>query len=367
MHERSQQGYVTDMKIVKEFKAPKGQYRDIVISYMLKMANHPWIAGEDFSISWKKEGDFKVDLSFKKGEVYYGIPYSQSRSSLEQFAFFVPENKCFISPTYYYEEMLGNHCSSSIGLAYQQLTNFPFKGRLFPNSLRKDTLKLVNDLKKPDGDDYYSSDVFELNGKEKVFESYSKTLAGDILCKIKKGTGHARMVHKTVTVRTATGKIDPEKSFVYCIEQTNEFDKNAENRKTTWWIDRKYSFQKLWNTFFMPVTLELFHSNKDLDDAYIAFEKKDGYYKGIDIAGGTISSNFPMTYIYVFITDHNGNVVKHVHKYKFDAMYSMEITDLYSELEPDKLPTGKYTVHVRAGIGRGGDELHCFEIHVPLK
>lgn len=345
----------------KIFKAPEGDYRKIVMDYMMKMADTPWTAGEDFSITWKKAGDFKVDLNFKKGETYYGVPYSQARASLEQFRMFVKDDGSFTSPNYYYEEMVGNHCSSSIGLAYQQLIDFPFEGRLLVWDARKGVLSFVNGLQKPDKETYYTSDVFELNGQERVFEAYASVEEGDIINKIKPGTGHARMARSVKVVRDENGKIDPENSIVYCIEQTNEFDKTRTDRKTTWWIDRPYTFQKLWNTHFMPLTLDIFRTKAPLEDAYIAFDGKNTPESIKRSLSGKVTSNFPLAYVRAEVTDADGRDVGVFYRYKFSKQYTIDLSEAWQELNIPSLKKGRYTYTLRAGIGRGGCTVEAFD------
>ena len=348
----------------KTFEAPQGDYRDTVIGYMLKMADYEWVAGEDFSITWKSQGDFKVSLNYEKGKKYYGVPYSQARATLDQFTMFANDGKPFTSPNYYYEEMVGNHCSSSIGLCYQQLIDFPFAGRLMPNTARKDVLSFVNGLERPDKDDYYTQDIFDLNGQERVFEAYASVQAGDIINKIKEGTGHARMAHYVKTVRDENGKIDPENSYVFCIEQTNEFDKTRTDRITTWWIDRPYSFQKLWNTKFMPVTLNIFHTKKPLEDAYIAFDKNNSPDTIANGLKGKVVSNFPLSYVRATVTDKYSKVVGEIYKYKFMAQYSIDLEEYSDELDISNLPQGEYNYELRAGIGRGGCIIESFSFEI---
>lgn len=346
------------------FGAPKGDYRKIVMDYMMAMANTSWIAGEDFAITWKNKGDFKVELEFKKGETYYGVPYSQARASLDQFHMYAKDGGSFTSPNYYYEEMVGNHCSSSIGLAYQQLIDFPFEGRLKPGTAREGVLSFVNGLQKPEGDDYFTQDIFDLNGQEKVFEAYASVEAGDIINKIKPGTGHARMARSVSIIRDENGKIDPQKSIVYCIEQTNEFDKTRNDRKTTWWIDRPYTFQKLWNTKFMPLTLDIFHTKEPLEDAYIAFDGCNNAESIKKQIVGKVSSNFPLAYVRATVTDETNNLVSEIYKYKFAKQYTVDLSEYYNELMINDLPKGTYLFTLRAGIGRGGCEIEKFEFTV---
>lgn len=356
-----------DFKYFKLFKAPEGDYREIVYNYMLEMANYKWIAGENFSITWKDAGDFKVDLNFKKGQTYYGLPYSEQRASLDQFSNFVKEGGTFTSPTYYYEEIIGNHCSSSMGLAYQQLIDFPYAGTLKSVGTRRGVIKLIDGLEQPEGDttkSWYSEDVIALNGKEKIFEAYANMGRGDILGKFVKTSGHSRMVSKVEIVKNAAGKIIPARCKVYTIEQTNSFDKINKDRNSTWWIDHAYTFQELLDTQFIPLTLEIFHNKEALKDAYIAFDDQNTPESILKTVKGTVSSNFPLSYVRATVTDADGKIVGEIYRRKFDATYKVNLRQDYSALNISKLDAGTYTFSLKAGIARGGFEIEKFDFTI---
>ena len=352
-----------DTEFCQVFKAPEGDYREIVYNYMLSMANYKWVAGEDFAITWKEQGDFGVNLQFKKGETYYGLPYSESRSSLEQFSLFVEEGGSFTSDTYYYEEIIGNHCSSSMGLAYQQLIDFPYAGSLKSVGDRRGVIKLIDGLEQPEGEttkSWYSSDVISLNGEDKI---YTKMGRGDILGKFIKTSGHSRMVSKVEVFKTAAGKFVPSRSYVYCIEQTNAFE-GGSDRKSTWWIDHKYTFKELIDTQFIPLTLEIFHNGESLEDAYIAFDAKNSPDTIKKVINGTVSSNFPLSYVRATVTDKDNKVVGEIYEYKFDKTYKLNLKTRYDKLNIGKLEAGTYTYTLHAGIGRGGCDIESFQFTI---
>ncbi len=354
-------------KYFKSFDAPEGDYREIAYNYMLEMANYTWVAGEDFSITWKNEGDFKVNLDFKKGKTYYGLPYSEQRASLDQFANFVEKGGTFTSPTYYYEELIGNHCSSSMGLAYQQLIDFPYAGSLKPVGTRRGVIKLIDGLKQPEGDttkSWYSEDVITLNGKEKIFEAYANMGRGDILGKFIKTSGHSRMVSKVEVQKSASGKILPSRSLVYTIEQTNAFDKINKNKNTTWWVDHSYTFQELLDTQFIPLTLEIFHNGNELEDAYIAFDTEITPESILKSINGTVSSNFPLSYVRATVTDSEGKVVGEIYRRKFDGTYKVNLRQHFALLNIKNLESGTYKFSLKAGIARGGFEIANFNFTI---
>lgn len=344
-----------DYEFIKVFEAPEGDYRQIAKDYMLKMANFKWIAGEDFSITWKDPGDFKVNLNFKKGQTYYGLPYSEMRSSFDLFDLYYDDGGTFTYDTYYYEEIIGNHCSSSMTLAYQQLVDFPYL------SLNQEGLtKLAGNLEAPAAK-WKSKEVMDLNGQEKVFEAFAQCDAGDLLVKFIDGSGHSRMISKVELVKSVTGAVNYSRSKIYCIEQTNTFDKSGNGRQSTWWIDHAYTFKELWDTEFVPMTLEIYHTKEELDNAVITFDAKNTPETILRTIKGTVTSNFPLNYVTATIEDENGNVVGKIYESKFGKQYKLALRSRYEDLNIDKLQPGTYKFTLRAGIARGGCEIESFE------
>ena len=58
---------------VAKFKAPEGDnYRKIVKDYMMKMANIEWTPKETFSIKWKGEPRFDINLTYRESSFIFG-------------------------------------------------------------------------------------------------------------------------------------------------------------------------------------------------------------------------------------------------------------------------------------------------------
>ena len=114
-------------------KAPKGNPRDIVMDYMLKMAKIEWTPTTTWTTTWKGEAEFKVNLTYEAGKTYYGVPYSDTRAPLCEFERFVEDGK-FTPNSTYYEELIGNHCSSSMNMAYQQIIDLSYPAGLRPTT-----------------------------------------------------------------------------------------------------------------------------------------------------------------------------------------------------------------------------------------
>ena len=348
-----------DSARVAIFKAPEGDYRQIVMDYMLKMANVEWTPKEDFSITWKNEGKYPVNLVFEKGQTYHGITYSNTKGTLDLFEQFVEDGK-FDPNSPYYEEVIGNHCSSSIAMAFQQLIAFPYEGSFKPNERRGLMVsKMVGNLRIPSeyGIKWDALDVFNTNSKKDVMEAYAAVEMGDLIffC-TKRKSGHIRMAYsKSDVVRFENGEIDPDNSFVHCIEQTNSWDKTeaANGKKTTWWIDHKYSFSRLYEKEFMPVTLSVYTSGEKLKNAYLIYDGNNTPETVLSGLNGNITCNFPLNYVRITVKDENGKTAASALRYNLPMSYSIELEEMTEELGLCSLPSGKYTFTLRAGIARG--------------
>lgn len=340
------------------FKAPEGDPREIVMDYMMEMATIQWKPVEDFTIGWEGTASFDPNMSIKfyQSKTYRGTTYGNTHCSLELFSHFLDENNMLKMDNYSYEKIIGNNCSTTMTLAYQQIIDLPISV-LKPISSRLGLLKLSGDLRIPAnlGDNWYSNEVFAENGQEAVYEAYATLESGDILYKSIRGTGHTRMVRKVEVTKSATGKLMPSRSYVYCVESTNAWEDNTQT--STWFIDRKYSFSTLYDTSFMPVTLEIFHEeNPKYNDAYIAYTgapTADNIQKGI--IPGQISSNFPLNYAMVTIKDANGNIVFRDIKAGMTTNYTYDMRKFF--IKTSELAPGGYTFTIRAGIARGGADV----------
>lgn len=351
------------------FKAPEGNPRDIVYDYMYAMSQVKWTAGETWTTTWKVQGDFGVNLTYEKGKTYYGIPYSNTKATLDEFLQYLPSNGRFVPNSPWFEELVGNHCSSSMDMAFQQILDFPYSGTLKPSTSREGLLMFPEGLEKPPSrsennpDDYISNTMFAHNGQDAIYAGYAQLGKGDILYKSIDGSGHTRMVSKVEISKSVAGKMMPARSYVYCLEQTNAW---ADSKKeSTWFIDRKYSFSTLYDTLFMPVTFCIYHDeNAKIEDAYVMMKGKNTPESVLKMLNGTVESTFPLTYVRLTVTDVNGKTVAEHMEYDLAKSYKINLRNFTFKLNIDDLPAGEYTLKTRAAIARGGVDLETVKFTV---
>ena len=351
--------------VFKKFEAPVGKPREIVMDYMMQMATISWTPAENFTIKWEGTPSFSPDmaLDFEAGKIYTGTTYGCTHASLELFTHFLNDKNEFKYNNYSYENIIGNNCSTTMTLAYQQLVDMPISV-LKPISTRLGLLSLANGLNIPEGlgDSWYTADVWKANEQLDVYEAYATLESGDILYKSIKGTGHTRMVRSVEVSRTNAGKIVPSKCYVYVIESTNEWFNDE--KTTLWYIDKKYTFSELYKSEFMPVTLDIYHTeNPTYDDAYIAFNSlltEDLIKKSV--LKGVVSSNFPLNYVMVTITNTKGETVDRLINAGLTDSYKVDLRKLY--LDTKNYEKGTYTLTLRAGIARGGVDLQTIQFTI---
>lgn len=356
---------------VATFKAPESDdYRQVVLDYMLKMANYEWTPKETFNIRLgTNRTDMGLNLTYEKGQTYHGVTYCFTKASLDEFEQLFEDGE-FVNNSELYEVCVGNNCQSSIDMAYQQLIDFPFYGSIQPNPNRGTMLKFPGDLKFPGkwGDTYDTEDLWKANSFNDVMEAYATLDRGDVVYfSSRKRSGHLRMVSKPAEVtRFENGLIDPDNSYIYTIEQTNIWDDKdtACGRKTTWFVNRKRTFEALYRRQFKPVTLTIFTSGEKSKDAYV-------YYHGVNNAetvkngvSGTITSTFPLAYARITVRDKEGKLVKSAMKYDLPKCYFIDLAELNEQLDIASLEKGTYTMKIRAGIARGGVDFEEFEFTV---
>ena len=354
--------YRDDLKVAT-FKAPEGSKRKIVFDYYMKMATVPWIAPHDFCNTWEpgKEKDYGVKLDYKGGKTYYGVVYANTKANYDEFVEHIDENGVLHCDGYYYTNIVGNHCSSSMFLAYQQIIPMGW-GTLRPSEARKGLTSLPANLKSPGPWTWVSKDLFDLNGEEAIYEAYTTLEYGDCLFYAKHGSGHVRMVSGVDVVRDEDGKIDPEKSCVITVENCSAWYTSDQN--STWHIDKRYTFARLFKTLFMPITIDSFHDNTPITDAFIFYDGKntaDTVKNGIK---GMITCNYPINYVHLNIKDSEGKLVKKLHIRNLGDVRMIDLAEESREFDVNDLPAGEYEYNLRVGIARGKCDFENFKFTI---
>ena len=342
------------------FKLPDEPFRDAIVSHMRKQSSIEWICSENFGVS-EKWDNWGIDLNFIKGQKYTGIPYADTKVSYVQFSEALVDGTYTCQSTAW-KDVFGVQCVSSIMNSIQQFDpsvygvsdnltpGFKnFRGKICGDYIVPENLKKTNQ-------------IITANTPEEMYTAYAQLQKGDIVLTkdIEKGTSHLRVVAEDPhVVKTGAGKINPHKSYITCIEQTNLFDKTRNDGvKTTWYVDHIYTFEKLRSTYYVPVTLEIY--SKDITECEVPYILLDEEITSDQVQNGwlssTVKSNFPIRYVYLDIYTKSGELVKRTKIYDMASKFEISLRK-HSMVVTEGLESGEYTFVATAGIAIDSAEL----------
>lgn len=342
------------------FDLPEGNLRDVAVDYMRKQAEVKWVCENGFSVIDKFE-NWSIGLEYKKGVTYHGITYTNAKSSFDEFMLFYKDGKVSMESGGS-NDVVGNGCFSSTQNATQQFdpTVSGTTDVIMP-SYKGFEAKIVGDYKVPEGVKR-TEDIIKANKEDAIYSAYTQLQKGDLILQKDdtKGMSHVRMLVEDPTVSVnAAGKINPSRSYVKTIEQTNAFDKTrTDGVNTTWYVDHIYTFSTLYSSNYLPITLESYE--KDRSELEIPYLLLDSEITAGVLAkkafSSIVKSNFPIRFVKVDILDENGNLVSQKMKNNMADSRVLALRNSFSSVF-DGLENGDYTLVLTAGISRGSAEL----------
>lgn len=342
------------------FELPDGSFRDVAVDYMRKQASIKWVCAETFSV--KAQFDYwSIGLEYLKGETYHGITYTNAKSSYDEFMMFYSDGKVTMksgNP----DEVVGNGCFSSIQNATQQFDpSVAGVTDVIMPSYKGFQAQIVGGYTVPENVKR-TEDIKLANDVDTIYNAYSLLKKGDIIIQKDdtKGMSHARMlVEDPVIIKTGAGKINPSRSCVKTIEQTNAFDKTRKDGvKTTWFVDHVYSFADLYSTNYLPITLESYSKTKsDMEIPYLALDSEiTSAILGKKVMSGSVKSNFPIRFVKVDILNSDGEIVISKLKNNMENTRTLPLRNHFTSVLTD-IEAGNYTMVLTAGISISSAEL----------
>ncbi len=372
-------------------------YKTFALPTNLEQAaiDHMW---DQFNIEWTPQhnifltgaSSFNLDTMFLAGKTYKGVMYSNTRATLDEFNSVLTtsggkkvmpvditgkETKVVGGKTYYvinWDDIVGNHCSAAMYHAYQQ------SSRMYDLSRRNPNMRILG----LSGGDYFyemgawvgdTRSVTKVYGEQAMYEVYAQIEKGDFIYKNARGGGHTRLIDMNAyVVRDANGKIDPDKSYITCVEQTDTLESTYSGSDgttdwtsslgydTTWFMDHKYTFRKLFNGNCVIYRPTEFITN-ETEQAYVgltstitpAMLTSDNGTSGTGIQG-IVESNYPLRRVTVKLYNTStGALVTTAEKKGLQTNYSYNLANFKNTLNVYGLPAGNYKIVVTAEIAKG--------------
>lgn len=271
-----------------------------------------------------------------------------------------------------WNRVMGNHCSSADANALQQTI------RMAGNGFRNNPAQLCLKLPWDSGFSYCES-YMKTYGQNALCEMYALARKGDLLYRNSKGGGHTRLVYEDAHVEyNDDGTIDPNNSYVSCIEQTDTLESQRTVNKvlvnpnyyeengydTTWWINHPYKFSDMYSSNCMILTFADYVTGES-ENPYIGITRKADAESLLSGVYGSVESNFPLLMVRMKIFNSAGDLVKtsefrqhEINTAKNYVSYrKYDLSGLYTKLAVGELASGSYTYVLDVEIGRGIFEL----------
>ncbi|MBE6643055.1 MAG: hypothetical protein E7615_05330 [Ruminococcaceae bacterium] len=354
------------------FTLPEGSFRKAAVDYMRKMATFEWTPLENCGTSLNKP-NWKYTHNYEKGVTYRGLPYASSNRSFGDFLKNIEENggkfrdltsKENAAKIHQNWWFWGVECNSSTDCAIQQFSPIAnHVARQYMPSFKDEFIGILHgDVTVPEGATK-TAYMIEASGEDKIFENYSLADMGDIIMHKNEDSGmcHVRMLTEKPHVEYKDGRIDPENSYLTCIEQTDSFDKTrTDGVLTTWRVDKKYPFAILLQKNYIAMTLEVYKTNKSIVP-YLALDRlpKDEDLKKGRLFG-IVSSDYPITYCYLKLFDKDGKQVNKVEYHERYGAFAVALAEYSDKLFCGVCP-GEYKLVIEAGLHRGDATLYSGE------
>lgn len=335
-----------------EFELPE-DLRKAAVDYMYEQAAVEWVCGASFGVKeeWEHWG---INLDFQEGVKYTGQPYANSQVNVALFKKVLKDGK-YSSPSTSWDDVHGSQCVSSILNALQQVMIIDgWSYSLNPGSESFDGIK-VGDYKvdvNPVNQETPTLKVCENNGKDVIFDAYTKLQPGDTIITVNNWV-HARMVVDVNITMNNSGVLNSRRSVVKCVEQTNAFDTSRSDIKTTWRVDKTYTFEELFADGYLPATFEAFQTGVS-HFPYITLDTENSptaLAKGMLV--GNVRSNYPVRYVILEVLNENGEVEKEYTVRGQMNDYAYGLRKYSYNLFGKGLEKGNYTFVMTAGIAAG--------------
>lgn len=373
------------------------QRRAAVESKMRTMMSVLWQVDRPITYSFRVDsGDPAVDSSnyvstVEPGKVYSGLPYTHGAGDDISFADFgqMQDNGVLRMDKLTAEAIsgsggmskvnniarLGNDCADAVYAAWSVASSsatFTQAARMTPKNgcIPVGSYKTVDDNEIGFGTTH---DLCLENGEEVMYACYAQLQMADALTRNVSGSGAHAMLVADVNVAFNGDRIDPMESYVLVHEQTPSFFKKG----VTYYdealgmdvyvmggVDRKFTFQKLFNAGYLPVTCKEFIDSAPLVSETVTDSEAGKELSFYSMFDGTLTSNYWIVSVTAEILDESGSVIQQGTCYSGESRNTFQLTRFNGELEqsvmsgtlrPFMLERGNYTLRISCRLSTGAE------------
>lgn len=334
------------------------ELRSLCVDFARLQGTFLWRPSREINYYNWNAGDIRL-VDFR---LYGGLPYSSAGSTIYAFLDFYDRESGVMTPPISgdFNSQLGNNCSMAAFWSWSRVSNgLSFSATRYMNAShgciplgRYAIPSSVTDFI-----DYTTHKICKNNKIDLMSEAYALLLPADGLVKFDGEKGHAMMASsEAVVVRDESGRIDPDASYVYIVEQHSNASVRQLDDSTLVFniggIDNKFSFSQLFESGYIPFTIAEFVGKSEVEKAEVTIGSDKTSLTYTDMKKLNIISNYPMAKVGATLKNEAGEVVYSVHRYPDKTHYrSLALSELCSSLANYK--PGSYEMTVTAIVSTG--------------
>ena len=367
---------------------------------MRTMMSVLWQVNEPLTFSFKNgSGDPSVDREkyitvLEPGKIYAGLPYTHGGGDDVSFAQLgeLMQNGVLSMDRINADLLsgsggttkvnniarIGNNCADAVFAAWSVVSSsitFANAANMTPKNgcIPVGDYKTVDDTVNHYG---ITRDICMENGEDVMYASYAQLqIADGLSVNTEKSGAHAMLVAQVNVVRDGD-KIDPQESYVLIHDQTGSYFKKGEK----YWddalgsdvyimggVDRKYTFQRLFNAGYLPVTCKEFIDPSPLPVEIVTDSEAEMELNYHSLFDGVIMSNYWIVSVTAQILDSSGSVVQQGTCYNGDKNRNifylprftseLEQSVINGTMKPYMLERGDYTLRLHCRLSTGAEFL----------
>lgn len=297
--------------------------RQICVDFLRYAKTACWIPSDNYDI-WS---DAKIHndgtppaRSLVGGDIYGGLPYiGYATGSIYRLMDYIDESTGVVNmeKAGAVPEAFGNQCANGAYVGFARVINSAKYG-ITEDMVLKNGFLRVGDYTYEDSlvgysDAYGTDEICEENGREAMYESYANLKAGDGIVYYTTA-GHVVMVATdAVVVRTATGQISPNQSYITVLDQTATWTKGTNEAGDNYTyeanVDAKWSFDKLYEGSYLPFTFPEWTGADPIEETEVSCSHTGDTITLDQLYNTTVTSNYYIMDLYAQIFDQYGNEV----------------------------------------------------------
>ena len=321
-----------------------------------------WIPDEDFSYIRNKTGS--QDKMFG-GEIYGGLPYIGNGSgNIYRLMDYMDEERGVVdmSEASMHPKLFGNQCSIGSYWGWARVINsadydWTFHMVASRGFIPVGPFKYNTEIRSFSEEN--TAQICEKNGEQTLYKCYAKMLPADGLISSHPAGGHVIMCSVAPHVEyLSDGTIDGKNSYLYIIDQHQRWVEKESEAGMTYqhknYIDRKFTFEKLFKGFNIPFTFGEFLGTDPVEETECSFGHTESKITVEQLKTTPVTANYGISDVYVYVSDADGKILFYkASRAPKAGLKTLDFTKTVYGATFDKYADGNHSVEIVCQLGTG--------------